>query len=72
MGFLFTDFYTLPGYEFSTLEAHDACVANGAMSQLLLWFGARAPARLLAPGRRHSLARVQLGGTRCCTRIRLA
>jgi len=39
VGFLFTDFYTLPGYEFSTLEAHDACVANGAMSQLLLWFG---------------------------------
>jgi len=39
VGVLFTDFYTLPGYEFTTLEAHDACVANGAMSQLLLWFG---------------------------------
>ena len=39
VGFVFTDFYTLPGYEFSGLEAHDACVANGAMSQLLLWFG---------------------------------
>jgi len=39
VGFLFTDFYTLPGYEFTTLEAHDACVANGAMSQLLLWIG---------------------------------
>merc|ERR1719223_586169 len=39
VGFLFTDFYTLPGYEFTTLEAHDACVANGSMSQLLLWLG---------------------------------
>merc|ERR1719367_870082 len=39
VGFLFTDFYTLPGYEFTTLEAHDAGVANGSMSQLLLWLG---------------------------------
>merc|ERR1719502_1687266 len=39
VGFLFTDFYTLPGYEFTTLEAHDACVANGSMSQILLWVG---------------------------------
>jgi len=38
-GFVFTDFYTLPGFEYSTLEAHDACVASGAMSQLLLWIG---------------------------------
>merc|ERR1719171_3204410 len=39
VGFIFTDFYTLPGYEFTTLEAHDACVANGSMSQILLWVG---------------------------------
>ena len=39
VGFVFTDFYTLPGFEYSTLEAHDACVASGAMSQLLLWTG---------------------------------
>jgi len=39
VGFIFTDFYTLPGYEFTTLEAHDAGVANGSMSQLLLWIG---------------------------------
>ena len=25
--------------KYSTLEAHDACVASGAMSQLLLWIG---------------------------------
>ena len=40
VGFAFTDFYTLPGFEYTTLEAHDACVASGAMSQLLLWLGA--------------------------------
>merc|ERR1719502_2270145 len=39
VGFIFTDFYTLPGFEYTTLEAHDACVASGAMSQLLLWLG---------------------------------
>ena len=39
VGFIFTDFFTLPGYEFTTLEAHDAGVANGSMSQLLLWIG---------------------------------
>merc|ERR1719310_1724410 len=39
VGFAFTDFYTLPGFEYSTVEAHDACVASGAMSQLLLWIG---------------------------------
>ena len=39
VGMIFTDFYTLPGYEFTTLEAHDAGVANGSMSQLLLWLG---------------------------------
>jgi len=39
LGFVFTDFYTLPGFEYTTLEAHDACVASGAMSQLLLWIG---------------------------------
>jgi hypothetical protein len=39
VGLIFTDFYTLPGYEFTTLEAHDAGVANGSMSQLLLWLG---------------------------------
>jgi len=39
VGMIFTDFYTLPGYEFSTLDAHDAGVANGSMSQLLLWLG---------------------------------
>merc|ERR1719387_3088519 len=39
VGFVFTDFYTLPGFEYTTLEAHDACVASGAMSQLLLWLG---------------------------------
>merc|ERR1719199_652795 len=38
-GFIFTDFYTLPGFEYTTLEAHDACVASGSMSQLLLWIG---------------------------------
>ena len=27
-------------FEYTTLEAHDACVASGAMSQLLLWIGA--------------------------------
>ena len=41
VGFIFTDFYTLPGYEFTTIEAHDAGVANGSMSQLLLWIGGR-------------------------------
>merc|ERR1719506_1553524 len=40
VGFVFTDFYTLPGFEYTTLEAHDACVASGSMSQLLLWLGA--------------------------------
>merc|ERR1719182_864464 len=39
VGFIFTDFYTLPGFEYGTVEAHDACVASGAMSQLLLWIG---------------------------------
>merc|ERR1712070_851875 len=39
VGFAFTDFYTLPGFSYTTLEAHDACVASGAMSQLLLWIG---------------------------------
>jgi hypothetical protein len=40
VGFVFTDFYTLPGFEYTTLEAHDAGVASGSMSQLLLWIGA--------------------------------
>jgi len=39
VGFAFTDFYHLPGFDYTTLEAHDACVASGAMSQLLLWIG---------------------------------
>merc|ERR1719379_529563 len=39
VGFIFTDFYTLPGFEYTTLEAHDACVATGSMSQILLWVG---------------------------------
>jgi len=39
VGFIFTDFYHLPGFDYTTLEAHDACVASGAMSQLLLWIG---------------------------------
>merc|ERR1719454_74352 len=39
VGFIFTDFYTLPAYQFTTLEAHDAGVANGSMSQILLWVG---------------------------------
>jgi hypothetical protein len=38
-GFVFTDFYHLPGFDYTTLEAHDATVASGAMSQLLLWIG---------------------------------
>jgi hypothetical protein len=40
VGFVFTDFYHLPGFDYTTLEAHDACVASGSMSQLLLWLGA--------------------------------
>jgi light-harvesting complex I chlorophyll a/b binding protein 1 len=39
LGFVFTDFYHLPGFDYTTLEAHDATVASGAMSQLLLWIG---------------------------------
>jgi len=39
VGFIFTDFYHFPGFDYTTLEAHDACVASGAMSQLLLWLG---------------------------------
>jgi light-harvesting complex I chlorophyll a/b binding protein 1 len=39
VGFAFTDFFTFPGFEVSTLEAHDFCVQSGAMSQLLLWIG---------------------------------
>jgi len=39
VGFIFTDFYHLPGFDYTTLEAHDACVASGSMSQLLLWLG---------------------------------
>jgi light-harvesting complex I chlorophyll a/b binding protein 1 len=39
VGFVFTDFYHFPGFDYTTLEAHDACVASGAMSQLLLWLG---------------------------------
>jgi len=39
LGFAFTDFYHIPGFDYTTLEAHDACVASGAMSQLLLWLG---------------------------------
>jgi len=39
VGFAFTDFYHLPGFDYTTLEAHDACIASGAMSQLLLWIG---------------------------------
>ena len=42
VGFIFTDFYTLPGFEYTTLEAHDAVVAAGGMSQILLWTGASA------------------------------
>lgn len=38
-GFIFTDAFHLPGFDFSTLEAHDAGVASGSMSQLLLWMG---------------------------------
>eukprot|EP00310_Coccolithus_braarudii_P016644 CAMPEP_0183346970 /NCGR_PEP_ID=MMETSP0164_2-20130417/11918_1 /TAXON_ID=221442 /ORGANISM="Coccolithus pelagicus ssp braarudi, Strain PLY182g" /LENGTH=227 /DNA_ID=CAMNT_0025518331 /DNA_START=27 /DNA_END=710 /DNA_ORIENTATION=+ len=39
VGFAFTDFYTMPGFEVSTLEAHDFAVQSGAMSQILLWVG---------------------------------
>jgi len=39
VGFVFTDFFHISGFDFTTLEAHDACVASGAMSQLLLWLG---------------------------------
>lgn len=39
VGFAFTDFYHLPGFDFTTLEAHDAAVATGSMSQILLWLG---------------------------------
>jgi len=39
VGFLFTDFYHLPGFDYTTVAAHDASVASGAMSQLLLWIG---------------------------------
>jgi light-harvesting complex I chlorophyll a/b binding protein 1 len=39
VGFIFTDFYHIPGFDYTTIEAHDACVASGAMSQLLLWLG---------------------------------
>uniref|UniRef100_A0A7S4B945 Chlorophyll a-b binding protein, chloroplastic n=1 Tax=Chrysotila carterae TaxID=13221 RepID=A0A7S4B945_CHRCT len=41
VGFVFTDFLTLPGsiYQVSTLDAHDVSVASGSMSQLLLWIG---------------------------------
>mmetsp|Transcript_134366 Transcript_134366/g.218687 ORF Transcript_134366/g.218687 Transcript_134366/m.218687 type:complete len:280 (+) Transcript_134366:67-906(+) len=39
VGFAFTDFYHLPGFDYTTIDAHDACVASGAMSQLLLWIG---------------------------------
>jgi len=39
VGFIFTDFYHRPGFDYTTLEAHDACVASGSMSQLLLWIG---------------------------------
>lgn len=38
-GYGFTDFWHFPGFDYTTLEAHDACVASGAMSQLLLWIG---------------------------------
>merc|ERR1719311_1179788 len=31
--------FAFPGFYHTTLEAHDACVASGAMSQLLLWIG---------------------------------
>lgn len=39
VGFIFTDSFHLPGFDYTSLEAHDACVASGAMSQLLLWIG---------------------------------
>jgi len=39
VGFAFTDFYHFPGFDYTTLEAHDACVAEGGMSQILLWVG---------------------------------
>merc|ERR1712228_476120 len=39
VGFAFTDFYHFPGFDYTTLEAHDACVAAGGMSQILLWVG---------------------------------
>mmetsp|Transcript_11410 Transcript_11410/g.21630 ORF Transcript_11410/g.21630 Transcript_11410/m.21630 type:complete len:283 (+) Transcript_11410:46-894(+) len=39
LGFVFTDFYHLPGFDYSTLDAHDAAVQSGAMSQILLWVG---------------------------------
>lgn len=39
VGFVFTDFYHLPGFDYTTVDAHDACVASGSMSQLLLWIG---------------------------------
>jgi len=39
VGFVFTDCYQRPGLDYTTLEALDACVASGAMSQLLLWIG---------------------------------
>jgi len=38
-GFGFTDFWHFPGFDFTTLEAHDGVVAAGGMSQLLLWIG---------------------------------
>jgi len=38
-GFAFTDFWHFPGFDYTTLEAHDAVIAQGGMSQLLLWIG---------------------------------
>eukprot|EP00965_Chrysotila_dentata_P239860 6203351-Pleurochrysis_carterae.AAC.3 len=54
VGFVFTDFLTLPGsiYQVSTLDAHDVSVASGSMSQLLLWIGARTGA-VSPPSGRH-------------------
>lgn len=39
LGFVFTDFYHLPGFDYSTVDAHDAAVESGAMAQILLWVG---------------------------------
>merc|ERR1712204_20379 len=68
VGMIFTDFYTLPGYEFSTLEAHDAGVANGSRASCSCGWACSSSSPSLA-STRCSAARAASPATTALTRL---